>query len=137
MNKNDRPQIMNLDLDLLSASYAVCRLAPGLAVPAWAETGDLVSITRTTEELSIVCPQDRVPGEVRCERDFRVLKIRGPLDFSQVGILAGLSGPLAKAGISLFALSTFDTDYILVKQNQLGRAVEILIREGHNVLPGA
>jgi hypothetical protein len=128
---------MNLDLDLLSASYAVCRLSPGLAVPAWAETGDLVSITRTAEELSIVCRQDKVPLEVRSERDFRVLKIRGPLDFSLTGVLAGLAGPLAKAGISMFALSTFDTDYILVKQDQLGRAVEVLIREGHNVLPGA
>jgi uncharacterized protein len=128
---------MNLDLDLFSASYAVCRLAPGLPVPDWAVAGDLVSITRTTEELSIVCPQDQVPVEVRSERDFRVLKIRGPLDFSLTGVLAGLAGPLAAAGISLFAVSTFDTDYILVKQDQLGRAAEILIREGHNVLPGA
>jgi hypothetical protein len=125
---------MNLDLDLLSASYAVCRLAPGLPVPAWAEKGDLVSITRTTDELSIVCPQDQVPDQVRSERDFRVLKIRGPLDFSLVGVLAGLAGPLAAAGISLFALSTFDTDYLLVKQDNLGRAAEILIREGHNIL---
>ncbi len=125
---------MNLDLDLLPASFAVCRLAPGLPVPAWAEKGDLVSITRTTEELSIVCPQDQVPDQVRSERDFRVLKIRGPLDFSLVGVLAGLAGPLAAAGISLFALSTFDTDYLLVKQDNLGRAAEILIREGHNIL---
>jgi hypothetical protein len=128
---------MSLDLDLLSASFAVCRLAPGLPVPAWAEKGDLVSITRTTDELSIVCAEDQVPGEIRSERDFRVLKIRGPLDFSLTGVLAGLAGPLAEAGISLFAVSTFDTDYILVKQDQLGRAAEILIREGHNVLPGA
>jgi hypothetical protein len=128
---------MSLDLDLFSASYAVCRLAPGLPVPAWAEKGDLVSVTRTTEELSIVCPQNQVPDGVRCERDFRVLKIRGPLDFSLVGILAGLTGPLAEAGISVFALSTFDTDYILVKRDDLSRAAEILIREGHNVLPGA
>lgn len=134
MKKNDRPPIMNLDLDLLSASYAVCRLSSGLPVPAWAEKGDLVSITRTTEELSIVCPQDQVPDGIRSERDFRVLKIRGPLDFTLVGVLAGLAGPLAEAGISLFALSTFDTDYLLVKQDNLGRAAEILIREGHNIL---
>jgi uncharacterized protein len=125
---------MNLDLDLLSAFYAVCRLSPDLPVPAWAAGEDLVSITRTPEELSIVCSQDRVPDGVRSERDFRVLKIRGPLDFGLVGILSGLTGPLAAAGISLFALSTFDTDYILVKQESLGRAAEVLIREGHNIL---
>jgi uncharacterized protein len=125
---------MNLDLDLLPASFAVCRLAPDASVPAWAEKGDLVSITRTPEELSIVCPQERVPEEVRSERGFRALKIRGPLDFSLVGVLSGLAGPLAAAGISIFALSTFDTDYILVKQEHLGRAAEILIREGHNIL---
>jgi uncharacterized protein len=125
---------MNLDLDLLPAPYAVCRLSPGAAVPAWAAGEDLVSITRTPEELSILCPQEKVPEGIRSERDFRVLKIRGPLDFSLVGVLSGLAGPLAEAGISLFALSTFDTDYLLVKQGNLGRAAEILIREGHNIL---
>ncbi len=126
---------MKLDLFLLPGFYAVCRLAPDAAAPVWAAGEDLVSITRTREELSVVCPQDQVPPEVRGERDFRALKIRGPLDFSLVGVLAGLAGPLAEAGISLFALSTFDTDYILVKRDDLGRAAEILIREGHNVLP--
>ena len=125
---------MNLDLDLLSAPYAVCRMAPTSPVPAWAAGEDLVSITRTPEELSILCPQEKVPEGIRSERDFRVLKIRGPLDFSLVGVLSGLAGPLAEAGISIFALSTFDTDYILVKQDNLGRAAEILIREGHNIL---
>ena len=125
---------MNLDLDLLSAPYAVCRLAPASPVPAWAAGEDLVSITRTPEELSILCPQENIPAGIRSERDFRVLKIRGPLDFSLVGVLSGLAGPLAEAGISIFALSTFDTDYILVKQEHLGRAAEILIREGHNIL---
>jgi uncharacterized protein len=125
---------MDLDLDLLSAPYAVCRLSPSAAVPAWAAGEDLVSITRTPEELSILCPQEKVPEGIRSERDFRVLKIRGPLDFSLVGVLSGLMGPLAEAGISLFALSTFDTDYLLIKQDNLGRAAEILIREGHNIL---
>jgi hypothetical protein len=125
---------MNLDLDLLSAPYSVCRLAPDSAAPAWAAGEDLVSMTRTPDELSILCPQEQVPEGIRAERDFRVLKIRGPLDFALVGVLSGLAGPLAEAGISIFALSTFDTDYILVKQEHLGRAAEILIREGHNIL---
>jgi uncharacterized protein len=125
---------MSLDLDLFAAPYAVCRLAPAAVVPEWAENGELLSVTRTAEELSIVCPQDRVPEGVRCERDFRVLKIRGPLDFSMVGVLSGLAGPLAAAGISLFVLSTFDTDILLVKQVDLGRAAEVLLHGGHNVL---
>ncbi len=125
---------MSLDLDLFAAPYAVCRLDAADAVPEWAANGELLSITRTAEELSIVCLQDRVPEGVRCERDFRVLKIRGPLDFALVGILAGLAGPLADAGISLFVISTFDTDILLVKQEDLGRAAEVLLHEGHNVL---
>jgi hypothetical protein len=144
MHKKERPETapeefaakrsLNLDLDLLGASFAVCRLAPALPVPAWAAGEEFVSITRTPDELSIVCSQNGVPEGIRAERDFRVLKIRGPLDFALVGVLSGLAGPLAEAGISIFALSTFDTDYILVKQEHLGRAAEILIREGHNIL---
>ena len=125
---------MSLDLDLFASPYAVCRLAPGAAVPEWAENDELLSVTRTAEELSVVCPLDKVPEGVRCERDFRVLKIRGPLDFGMIGVLAGLAGPLADAGISIFVLSTFDTDILLVKQEDLGRTAEVLLHEGHNVL---
>jgi uncharacterized protein len=126
---------MNLDLVLMPGLYAVGRMSPEAAVPAWASGGDFVSITKTPQETSIVCPQGRIPDDVRSERDFRALKVRGPLDFSLTGVLASMVGPLAEEDISVFAVSTFDTDYLLIKEDNLARAVEVLIRQGHNVVP--
>lgn len=126
---------MNLDLVLLPGQYAVCRLNPEADIPAWAAGGGFVSLTKTPRETSIVCPQERIPDNVRSERDFRVLEVRGPLDFSLTGVLASLAGPLAEEGVSVFAVSTFDTDYLLVRENSLARAVEILVRRGHKVVP--
>ncbi len=126
---------MNLDLVLLPGLYAVCRLDPEAEFPAWAAGGGFVSLTKTPRETSIVCLQERIPADVRSERDFRVLEVRGPLDFSLTGVLASLVGPLADDGISVFAVSTFDTDYLLVREDVLARAVEILVRRGHKVIP--
>ena len=95
--------------------------------------GELFAITRTPDELSIVCSQANVPPNTFSEPDWRALKVSGPLDFSLTGILASLASPLAQAGISIFALSTFDTDYLLVKSGALDRAVEVLRRAGHAV----
>jgi hypothetical protein len=94
-------------------------------------TERFVSVTRTAEELSIVCPSDAVPDSVRTERDFRALKIEGPFDFSLTGILLAVIGPLADAGISIFAVSTYDTDYVLVKKKDLKHAVSVLSASGH------
>jgi hypothetical protein len=91
------------------------------------------SITRTGEELSVVCREVLVPEGIRAERGWRAIRVAGVLDLSQVGVLASLAVPLAGAGISLFALSTFDTDYLLVKEQDLGRAVEVLVAAGHAV----
>ncbi len=117
----------------LPGTFAVCRLEPGAAIPSWAATGTFFSITRTTEELSIVCDQSVLPEGVRCERDWRCLKLAGPIPFSTVGVLASLVTPLADAGISVFAISTFDTDYLLVKEECFDRAVAALRQAGHNV----
>jgi hypothetical protein len=122
-----------MKLTVLADRYAVCRLEPGAPVPGWAEAGPFVSVTRTRDELSIVCLQDAVPAGVQVESDFRVLKVEGPLDFSLTGLLANLSGALAEAKISLFALSTFDTDYILVRDGDLIRARVALGRAGHTI----
>ncbi len=111
----------------------MCRLEPESAIPEWATCGSVFSITRTPAELSIVCSQADVPGDVKVERDWRCLKIQGPLDFGLTGILASVANPLASAGISIFALSIFDTDYLLVKDRDLGRAVEVLEGAGHEV----
>jgi uncharacterized protein len=122
-----------LSLSLLPETLAVCRLAPDAEVPAWAWTGEPASVTRTRDELSIVCRMDAVPREVRAEGGWRCLRVQGPLDFALTGILSALTAPLAAAGIALFAVSTFDTDYLLVKAETLDRATEALRRAGHRV----
>ena len=124
---------VQLTLSVLEDSFSVCRLVPDAAIPRWVPTKGLVSITRTTDELSIVCPSRVVPDTVQTERDFRVLKIEGPFDFSLTGILLAVIGPLAEVGISIFAVSTYDTDYVLVKRKDLKQAVSVLCTFGHTV----
>ena len=121
----------NLALSLLSGTFAICRLAPEADIPSWALDGEFFSVTRTQEELSLVCLQEKVPEDIRCEKDFRCLKVGGPLDFSLTGILSSLTIPLAQAGISVLALSTFDTDYLLVKEAHVDRAVQKLSQAGY------
>ena len=118
-------------LSVLEDSFSVCRLAPDADIPSWVPTKGFVSVTRTAEELSIVCQSDVVPDSVRTERGFRVLKIEGPFDFSLTGILLAVIGPLADACVSIFAVSTYDTDYVLVKKNDLNQAVSVLSACGH------
>ena len=111
------------ELKLLPDHYVVCQLAPDEPVPTWA-LGDLVSTTRTPEELSIVCRDTDVPGEVQSEPGWRCLRIAGKLDFSLVGVIAKITTVLADAGVSVFAISTFDTDYFFVREIDLDRAIE-------------
>jgi hypothetical protein len=124
----------HLTLTALAGEYAVCRLAPGtLAIPAWATAGPWYSITRTADELSIVCPAAQVPGDVQAEAGWRMLRLAGPFPFELTGILAAVLAPLAGAAIPIFALSTFDTDYLLVKAHDLSRAITELRAAGHQV----
>jgi hypothetical protein len=121
-----------LNLTVLPDRMSVCRLAPGAPLPDWAG-GTLTALTRTPDELSIVCAEQRVPDGVRAENGWRALKVAGPLDFGLTGVLAALAGPLAAAKISIFALSTFDTDYLLVKETALTAATQALRRAGHHI----
>lgn len=121
-------------LTILAGTLAVCRLGPGDAVPAWAWTGDPVSISRTRDELSVVCRADAVPAGIRSEGGWRCLKAEGPFDFALTGILSAILAPLAAAGIPIFAFSTYDTDYVMVKAESLDRAAEALRAAGHAVL---
>jgi hypothetical protein len=121
-----------LRLVILPDTFAVCRLPADSPIPTWA-TGELVSITRTADELSVVCRADAVPEGVRRETGWRCLRVAGTLDLSLVGVLASLAVPLAEAGVSVFAVSTFDTDYLLVKDADLGRTTEALTATGHRV----
>jgi hypothetical protein len=125
-----------LELTLLPDHLAICRLNPDTPLPSWAQEGTFSSITRTVHELSVVCAEHLIPGDVQCEHDWRCLGVAGPLDFALTGILAGLAAPLADAGISIFAISTFDTDYLLVKQQHLQQAVEVLVHSGYIVHAG-
>lgn len=119
---------IKLSLSVLPQKLAVCRLGKGARIPAWAQGGGFFSITKTEDELSIVCAQERVPKKIKAEKEWRAFKVEGSLDFSLTGILASLANPLAKASISIFAISTFDTDYLLVKADKLQRAIKILSR---------
>ena len=91
------------------------------------------AIVRTAEELSIVCAEQAVPPGVICQRGWRGLKVAGPLDFALTGVLASLAGPLAEAAVSIFAISTYDTDYLLIREVQLDTAIDALRRAGHAV----
>ena len=124
---------IRLTLTLLSDISAVSRLAPSAVVPDWAWTGEVACVTRTRDELSIVCRADLVPHGVTSERGWRCLKVKGPLDFALTGVFARIAQPLADAGISLFAVMTYDTDYVMVKEDRLREAIGALLQAGHTV----
>ena len=124
-----------LTLELLPEVYVVCRLEPGAPAPPWPTKG-LFSVTRTPEELSVVCAEECAPEGATCQHGWRCLKVRGPLDFALVGVLASLSAPLAASGVSIFVISTYDTDYLLVCEYELERAIAALERAGHKVIRG-
>ena len=125
---------MSLTLSLLDGRFAVCRLAPGDEIPAWASGGAFASVTRTRDELSLVCAEGAVPEGIRCEGGWRVFQVEGPLDFGLTGILASLAVPLAEAAVSIFAVSTFDTDYVMVRDQNVERALAALATAGHRVV---
>jgi len=118
-------------IGILPQRYAVCRLDPHEPIPGWADGDGFVSITRTPAELSIVCPESRVPDGVRAERGYRCLGVEGPLPFELTGVAASLTAPLAAAGISLLLIATYDTDYLLVREELLDRAIDALRDAGH------
>ncbi len=116
--------------------FAVVRLPARAPLPRWVLSGPFHSITRTTTELSIVCRQERVPARVRREKGFRCLEVRGPFDFDAVGVLASLATPLARARVPILAVSTFDTDFLFVRDAHLANAIHALEKAGHTVEPG-
>lgn len=123
-----------LTLDLLPGTLAICRLEADAPLPTWASPGgDLLSLTRTHTELSIVCLQEKVPPGVRAERGWRCLRVQGPLEFGLTGVLASLADPLARSGVSIFVMSTYDTDYLMVQERDLARSIDALERGGHAV----
>jgi uncharacterized protein len=126
--------LTDLPLFILPDRLAVCRLLADAPFPDWARPGDLLAIIQTQNELSVVCTERFVPPDVRAERGWRALQVQGPLDFAMNGVLAAIAVPLAHAGVSIFVLSTFDTDYVLVKEEALDRGVEALTQAGYLVM---
>jgi uncharacterized protein len=125
----------HLTLVLFDGCLAVCRLPPNSAVPSWAfGRSPLNSVTRSEKELSVICAETAVPAGVRCERGWRVMKVENPLNFAQTGILVALADPLADAGVSIFTVSTFDSQYLMVKEASIELALKILVNAGHEIL---
>ncbi len=123
----------SLDLYVLPERLAICRLGPEEKLPPWAGSAVLLSVTRTQSETTVVCQEENVPAGITCNKSWRCLRIGGVLDFSQTGILSSLTAPLAEEGIPIYALSTYSTDLILIKEKDLSRAVFVLTRSGNRV----
>jgi hypothetical protein len=124
-----------MNLKQFPETLAVVRLPAGAEIPAWAEASSVFSITATATETSLVCAGRSVPTKVRHQKPFIAFEVEGPLDFAEVDILHGLLGPLKDDGISVFVLSTFDTDWLLIQQKDAEKAAESWRRSGHTVAP--
>jgi uncharacterized protein len=134
--KGEEPQLKRhqLKFRLLRGSYAIVRLAPDAPVPEWATRGDFTSITRSAEELSIVCPAANVPLAVDPGPHWICLKLEGPFRFSQTGVLLSFIEPLSNNGVPIFAISTYDTDYVLVPHDHTRQALDLLRDAGHELV---
>lgn len=124
---------LGLSFLVLRDSFGICRLDKNATIPSWFSSSRFYSLTQTREEISIVCSLDDIPDDVKCEKGWSNLKVEGVLDFSLTGILASISTILSEEKISIFAISTYDTDYILVKETDLEKAVAVLKKAGHQV----
>lgn len=122
---------MNYQFKILNDLYSVCKLNPNSNIPIWINKNEFYSITKTEDELSILCSQKDIPEEIQCEKDWKILKIDSKLDFSMVGVISQISKLLAENNISIFVISTFDTDYICIKEKDLLKSVEILKQAGN------
>lgn len=125
--------IQPLTLLLLPEDFAICRMNPGTSLPAWVQTSSFFSLSSTVEETSIVCRMESIPPDIAADQDWRCFKLQGPFPFSLVGILNSVTVPLAEAGIGIFAISTYDTDYVLVKKSNLSQALSALKEVGHTI----
>jgi hypothetical protein len=126
---------MGIRLNLLIPTWplSICRLDPGKPIPTWALEGPFYSITHSADELSIICDSRAIPKGMKTDNGWRAIQLEGPFDFSLIGIMLSVTTPLAEAGVSILAVSSFDTDYVLVKGINLANAIKALINAGHNV----
>jgi hypothetical protein len=120
---------------IIPGRFAVCQLPAGSPVPAWATAGAFASVTATPEELSIVCEESAAPAGVKAEKGFACFQLAGPFPLDSVGILRDFLEPLSAAGVPIFAVSTFNTDFVLVPDAKKALALELLQGAGHELLP--
>ena len=129
-----RRYVMNLKFRWIPGPYAIVRLAPDAVVPEWATRGEFTSVSRSAEELSIVCPADNLPRDVNTQHHWICLKLEGPFPFNLTGVLLSFIQPLSTRGIPIFAVSTYDTDYVLIQEEFQGMALDRLQEAGHELL---
>ncbi len=122
-----------LRLSVLDESLAVCRIEARTEIPPWATGSPFFCVTRTPDELSVICPEERVPAGITCEPGWRAFRLEGVLDFGLVGVLSSVAAPLAESGVGILAIATYDTDYVLVREPQLDLAITALRERGHEV----
>ncbi len=122
-----------LNLSLLKERYGICVLPNTAQIPDWALTESLVSITRTKKELTIVCRQDVIPSQCQSDLNWRCFRVDGSFDLNQIGVISSLSSPLAEAKISIYVISTFNTDYFLVQEEKVEQTISILSGCGHTI----
>jgi hypothetical protein len=127
-------KLKKLSLKILPHRMAVCRFEPTAPLPDWIGEVGFYSLTRTEAELTLVCPEANLASGTTSETGWRCFKVQGILDFSEIGIIFSLTQPLAENGVSVFVISTFDTDYFMVKEKDLSKAIDALTAEGHQVL---
>ncbi len=126
----------SLKMELLDGTYGICSLDRSSPIPPWSQNSGFFSITVTPDELSIVTDEDSIPSDVQCDRAWRILRLVGPLDFALTGVLAKLSSILAEKHISIFAISTYNTDYILVKESNIQQAIDGLTEHCYAIAMG-
>ena len=119
----------------LRGPYAIVRLGSGAPIPDWATKGDFTSITRTDDEVSIVCPADNLPPDVHSPHRWICLKLEGPFPFELTGVLLSFIDPLSRNGVPIFAISTYDTDYVLIQEEWAGAGISALQAVGHELWP--
>ena len=118
----------------LPGQFAICKLPPDASIPSWATSGIFTSVTRGSEELSIVCPAENLPRDVKSGSHWVCLKLEGPFPFSQTGVLLSFIEPLSNNGIPIFAISTYDTDYVLIQEDHMGGVIDRLREAGHKLI---
>jgi len=124
----------NVIFRVLEERYCVAKLPSDAPIPGPPDKATFWSLTIADEEISVVCPESEAPPGAEVERNWRCLKVQGPLEFSLKGVLVSLLAPLAEANVAVFATSTYDTDYILVKQYHLASALQALEAAGHRLM---